>query len=283
MLFVGKYAFLDKMMKFIIFILALFTVAAFVFALNRESAVQEGFIRPELWDSAGLTFLLVLMGWMPTPIDASVWPSLWAMERKKQTGYVPSFKEYKIDFHIGYLGSAVLALFFLGLGALIMYGSGEQFSENGVIFSQQLVGLYKKSIGNWTSPIIATIVLLTMFSTAVTVIDGYPRSLSGSMSLIFPSISSKHTVIYYFWIIILSLSAIIIIGFFTKNMRTLLEFATIISFLTAPFFAFINYKVVTSKFVPEKMHPPLWLKILSWSGMIYLSGFSFVYLYIITF
>ena len=89
---------------------------------------------------------------------------------------------------MGYIGSAVLALFFLGLGALVMYGTGETFSANGVVFSQQLVSLYSKSIGSWSTMFIAVIVLITMFSTALTVIDGYPRSLEGSMLELFPSL-----------------------------------------------------------------------------------------------
>ena len=278
MLFIGRYSLLDKVMKVMIMVLAIVTVAAFFFALNRGSQIEPGFIPPYLWDTAGLTFVIMLMGWMPTPIDASVWPSLWAMERKKQTGYSPSFNEYQIDFHIGYIGSAVLALFFLGLGALIMYGTGNQFSDNGVVFSEQLVALYSGSIGSWSTTIIAIVVLITMFSTALTVIDGYPRSLEGSIVQLFPSLEQKSRILYIFWAIFLSIAAVIIIGLFTKDMVALLKFATILSFLTAPVFAIINYKIVTSKHFPEDLKPKKWLKLLSWAGIFFLLGFSALYL-----
>ena len=49
------------------------------------------------------------MGWMPTPIEASVWPSLWTLEKKKQTKYEPNYKEQLFDFHTGYIGSAVMS------------------------------------------------------------------------------------------------------------------------------------------------------------------------------
>lgn len=280
-LFIGRYSLLDKLMKAMIVILAIFTIIAFIFALNRGSQIEPGFVPPILWDTAGLTFIIVLMGWMPTPIDASVWPSLWALERQKQTNYIPTAKEYSFDFHLGYVGSAVLAIFFLGLGAMVMYGTGKQFSANGLIFSQQLVSLYSESIGKWSTTIIATVVLITMFSTALTVIDGYPRSLEGSLVQIFPSFKKFGRKLYIFWTIFLSITAVIIIGFFTKNMRSLLEMATILSFLTAPVFAFINYKVVTSNFIPTENHPKIWLKILSWAGIIFLISFSLIYLYTI--
>lgn len=283
MLFIGHYALLDKVMKIMIVVLALLTISAFFIALNRGPQIEPGFVPPNLWNTAGLTFIIMLMGWMPTPIDASVWPSLWAIERKKQTGYSPSFKEYQIDFHIGYLGSAVLALFFLGLGALIMYGTGEQFSNNGVVFSKQLVSLYSGSIGSWSTTIIGIVVLITMFSTALTVIDGYPRSLAGSLVQLFPSLEKKNNKLYIFWTIFLSIAAVIIIGLFTKNMVALLEFATILSFLAAPVFAIFNFKIVTSNTFPEDLKPKKWLKLLSWAGIIFLIGFSILYLVFVLF
>lgn len=280
-LFFGKYGAIDKIMKLMIATLAVFTIVAFFIALQRGQQIQEGFIPPEIWNGAGITFLLAIMGWMPTPIDASVWPSLWIEERIKQTKYVPTLKEYKVDFHLGYLGSAFIALFFLGLGALVMYGSGNQFSASGIKFSEQLISLYSTSIGKWSHGIIATIVLITMFSTALTVIDGYPRSLKGSMLLIFSSFEKSGERVYIFWTLFLAVSAIIILVFFTKNMKSLLEFATVLSFLTAPFFAYINFKAVTAKFFPKEYYPKLWLRLLSWAGLIFLVGFSLVYIYII--
>ena len=280
-LFIGKYTLLDIFMKVIIMILGIFTIIAFFFALNRGQQIAPGFIPPELWDIAGLTFILALMGWMPTPIDASVWPSVWAVERNKQKKITPTFNEYRFDFHVGYIGSAFMALFFLGLGALVMYGSGNQFSADGVKFSQQLVSLYSESIGSWSQEIIATIILITMFSTALTVIDGYPRSLEGSVFELFPSTKKWGKKVYMFWISVLAVAAVIILGAFTKNMKTLLVFATVISFLTAPLFAFVNYKVVTSNFISAEYYPKKWLRILAIAGIVFLVGFSLIYMYFI--
>ncbi len=280
-IFVGRYATIDKIMKLMIVVLAVFTIIAFFSALQRGQQIQEGFVPPEIWNGAGITFLLVIMGWMPTPIDAAVWPSLWIEERVKQTHYTPSPKEFKVDFHLGYIGSAFIALFFLGLGALIMYGSGDTFSASGIRFSEQLISLYSTSIGKWSHGIIATIVLITMFSTALTVIDGYPRSLKGAMVLIFPSLEKSGEELFAFWTVFLAFTAVIILVFFTKNMKSLLEFATIISFLTAPFFAFINYRVVTAGWFPESQRPGTAMRMLSWTGLLFLLGFSLVYVYVI--
>ncbi|MGB5849148.1 MAG: Nramp family divalent metal transporter, partial [Ignavibacteriaceae bacterium] len=74
MLFIGHYALLDGLMKLIIIVLSISTIIAFVISANGGMALSEGFIQPDLWDATGIAFLIALMGWMPTPIEASVWP-----------------------------------------------------------------------------------------------------------------------------------------------------------------------------------------------------------------
>lgn len=124
----------------------------------------------------------------------------------------------------------------------------------------------------------AAIALLTMFTTALTVIDGYPRSLEASVVQISSQMKKFSIKLYWFWVLFLSVTTVLIIVLFTSSMKLLLDFATIISFLAAPFFAYINFKVVKSKFTPQEYHPKGWLTVLSWLGMIFLVGFSVLYL-----
>lgn len=274
-LFLGKYSLLDLLMKVMIFVLAITTVITVIVASGKSTAANS--VAPELWNTAGISFLLALMGWMPAPIESSVWPSLWALERKKQTGYTPNLKESLFDFNIGYIGTTIMALFFVCLGALVMFGSGETFSNSGVIFSSQLVALYTKTIGDWSEIIISLIVLITMISTILTVFDAYPRTLAGLSILIFPGRNNNR--FYWFYGIVMALLSAVIISFFSKGMKSLLDVATIISFLAAPVFAFINYKVITSENFPEEFQPSGFMKILSWCGIIFLVSFSLIYIY----
>jgi Mn2+/Fe2+ NRAMP family transporter len=279
-LFVGHYSLLDKIVKFLIFLLAVTTVTTVLVALGVEptSATERNFTQNELWNAAGIAFLLALMGWMPAPIEASVWPSLWTLERSKQTNHRPSMQEALIDFHIGYVGTTIMALFFVGLGAFVMYGSGETFSNSGVVFSAQLVSLYTKTIGNWSEIIIASIVFITMLSTMLTVFDAYPRTLAGSFEVLKEDNIKLNKTVFWTTGIAMAVFSVLIIEFFTSGLKTLLDFATILSFLAAPIFAFINYKVVTSKFMPEEFRPKKWLIILSWSGITFLIAFSVIYI-----
>lgn len=278
-LFLGRYALLDKIVKSLIVLLALTTITTVLiaFGIDTNSVLGNQINQNELWDAAGIAFLLALMGWMPAPIEASVWPSLWALERSKQTKHKPTMKEALIDFHIGYVGTTLMALFFVGLGAFVMYGSGETFSNNGLVFSSQLVSLYTKTLGNWSEIIISTIVFITMLSTMLTVFDAYPRTLAGSLEVLNKDFKKLNKTIFWISALVMAVLGIIIIQFFTSGLKTLLDFATILSFLAAPVFAFINYKVITSNFMPIEHKPKLWLKILSWVGLFFLVSFSLLF------
>jgi Mn2+/Fe2+ NRAMP family transporter len=83
---------------------------------------------------------------------------------------------------------------------------------------------------------------------------------------------------YLFWILILVIGTIIIFFTFASEMGLLVKIATILSFLTAPFYAIINYKLISSKHTPKEWHPTLKLHILSWFGILFLIGFSVWYL-----
>ncbi len=279
-LFIGHYSVLDSLMKIMIVILTLTTIitVSIAFNIGVASHVATDVTKPDLWNAAGIAFLLALMGWMPAPIEASVWPSLWALERRKQTNYRPKLNEALIDFHIGYIGTTIMALFFVGLGAFVMFGTGETFSNSAVVFSSQLVSLYTKTIGNWSEIIISSIVFITMMSTMLTVFDAYPRTLAGLVELVFNK--SKNNNWYWITALAMAVVSIIVISFFVSGLKTLLDFATILSFLAAPVFAIINYKVVTSPYMPEQFRPKTWLKILSWSGIIFLVAFSVLFIVI---
>ena len=279
-LLVGRYGMLDLVMKIMITILAITTIITVLVALGIDTGVtvKNTIAKPDIWDTAGIAFLLALMGWMPAPIEISVWPSLWALERTKQTHYQPTVKEALIDFHVGYIGTTLMALFFVGLGAFVMFGSGETFSNNGVIFSSQLISLYTKTIGEWSRIIIGSIVFITMLSTTMTVFDAYPRTLAGSLQLLIHKLSKQGKLLYTVFGIVMAIAGLLIIGFFTSGLKTLIDFATIVAFLAAPVFAIINYRVVTAPFMPEEHRPKTWLRILSWAGILFLIVFCLIFI-----
>ncbi len=277
----GQYPILDKLMKVMMTVLAISTVIAVIAAIAHGSNADPVFRRPAVWNVAGISFLLALMGWMPIPVDVSVWHSLWSIERKKETGHTPSIKEASFDFNLGYTGAGLMALGFLTMGALVMYGTGERFADSGAVFAGQLVELYTNSLGQWSRPIILAAAFTTMFSTTLTVVDAFPRVLRRAAELIFPaSVRKRDSRPLYIWLMLfVVVVSLMILQWLGKTFTTMVDLATILSFLTAPILGFINFKVVTSSQMPDFAKPEKGMQTLSWMGLIFLSGFTLLFLF----
>jgi Mn2+/Fe2+ NRAMP family transporter len=279
----GKYSALDKLIKFIIILLALSTIVAVFAALGIHHEITPEMVHHFKWANAvDIFFLIAFVGWMPAPIDVSVWSSVWNLEKNKQLGYKPKMKSVLLDFNIGYIGTAILALGFLSLGALVMYGSGKELSSGGVAFAGQLISMYTRSIGNWAFWIISIAALMTMFSTTITVLDAYSRVLPPILRNLLPDTGNSKIngkLQNSFWYVLLIIGASLILAFAAKSMVHMVTMATTLSFLTAPVLAWLNYKVVTDSHMPEKDRPGMFLRVLSWIGIVFFTVFSFVYLY----
>jgi len=276
-LLIGKYKFLDKLMKIIIVILAISSVAAVSIAIqNTESIISFQQILPE--GSIQIGFLIAFLGWMPAPLDVSVWHSLWAVEKKKDSGTSFDNKRALFDFNIGFMVTIFLGICLLSLGAFVMYQSNEEFSNSAIGFSEQLIKLYTSNLGTGAAVFIGVAAFTTMFSTTITTLDASPRAMAKSSELLF---NKKTNTFYLIWILLLAFGTIIILSFFNTNMITFVKIATILSFITAPFYAISNFILINGKHTPKEFHPSKPLVILSYLGIVFLIGFSFWYLFTI--
>lgn len=281
-MFSGRYSVLDGLIKVIMTILALSTVVALIAAIIQgDHQTFQTVSPPTIWTTGGVAFLIALMGWMPIPIDASVWHSIWTLDRIKQTRYTPKMNESLIDFNIGYIGASVLAICFLLLGALVMFGSGEEFASSGAVFSKQLIHLYTVNLGNWAYIIIVICAFTTMFSTTIAVTDAYPRACRKFLEVLKPGIFERHSPVKIYRILLLltiSLSLFILYAM-GDQFTFMVDLAATLSFLAAPVLAYINLRLVRMNHVPKKYQPKPWLVWLSISGLIFLTGFALLYLY----
>lgn len=281
LLLIGKYPGLDKTMKVIISLLGLATLIAVVLAFGGgrfENALQTA--APSVWNKVGIAFIISFMGWMPIPLDASVWHSIWTKEKSQTKHRKTSLKEAFADFNIGYLAAAFIGLLFFLMGTLIMFGSGVSFSGNGVEFSGQLISLYGKSLGSWSRPLVGTAALVTMFSTTLAVTDAFPRVISEIFATLNPKYSEKKKWNTYKWnIFLIPGLSLIILFFFTASFTTLIDFATALSFLSAPFLAWFNYKLITGDQMPEADKPGRSYRVFSLICFFILILFNVIYLY----
>ena len=277
----GKYSVLDKIIKFIIVLLAVSTVIAVISASTKGFNPNPEFLNDFNWDFGDIALLIAFAGWMPSAIDISVWHSFWSIAKRKEGKHIPTVKESLFDFNVGYIGTAILSIGFLSLGALVMYGSGESFSSNGTTFAGQLISLFTSNLGSWAYIFIVVAALTTMSSTTLTCLDAYPRVLKPATELLMPALKKNDkdswNWLSWFWLGILISGTMLIITFFLKGMSLLVDLATTLSFLTAPILGYLNLRVVTGKNVPKENQPRLWLKVLSWVGLIVLTGFGVYY------
>lgn len=307
LLLIGRYSLLDNLMKVIITTLTIVTlITVFIAFFNVETSIDWTQQFPV--EGVGLTFVIAFMGWMPAPMDLSVWHSLWALEKQKSTPQDFTLQKSLFDFNVGYIGTTVLAFFFVALGALVMYNSGTTFSPKGAVFAKQLIDLYVSTLGNGAGLFVSIAAFITMFSTTITCLDALPRSMAKAHSLFVNKstalvinkekqvIEGVETILddldkttvrkieetprkYYLgWLVILIIGSLVILNVFLTNMAAFLMIATTLSFLTAPFFAIANYILVV-RYLPKAEQPSNRIKILSWLGIAYLFVFCAIYVW----
>ncbi|NIY93483.1 Nramp family divalent metal transporter [Vibrio diazotrophicus] len=270
-LFAGHYKALDTLSKVIMAVLTIATLLAVVIAATNSASVNTVAAEtPSPWTIAAIGFLVVTMGWMPAPIEISSLTSVWLKSQCRHQKVTPQSALF--DFNVGYIGTAILAVVFLALGALVLNGTGVEFSESVVGFSHQLVGLYASTIGEWSRYLIAVIAFFCIFGSTITVIDGYSRVIAESQRLLKEDKEQSPKVLQA-WMIVVSVAALAIIVFFASALMPMLNFAMIMAFMTTPIFALLNYILVTKTPLPKELAVGPKLKALSILGLVYLFGF----------
>lgn len=275
----GGFALLRRFGKIVVAVLGLSTIVAVAISLISGPAGDPVYQGESPWTMASFGFVIMFMGWMPAPIEASVWPSLWMKSQQKLQKKSFVMREAMTDFHAGYYASVFFALVFLVLGKMLMYGTGTVLSSQGTVFARQLIDLYSVAIGEWSRPLIVVVAFSAMFSTTLTTIDAYPRALANSTRLLFPFAAKRFRAVHIFWIISGVAGSFLLIQYYVDQLGDMLSLAMILSFLAAPVFAFLNYRIMFLDNVPDIFRPKPWEKTLSVAGMFFLVGFGLVFIF----
>ncbi|MFD0933023.1 Nramp family divalent metal transporter [Psychroflexus salinarum] len=245
-LIIGKYRKLDVLMKIVVSLLTVSTLFSVIIAAFQVDYSTISFNKsPELWTLSGIGFIIALMGWMPIPIDASVWHSIWTQEKTKETEQQPNSKQSSFDFNLGYLSATLLGVLFFVMGLFLMNSSDISFASGSVAFSKQLIEMYTQTLGEWSRILIAFIAFVTMFSTTLTVTDAFPRVMSKLLQS--ENQSQKETPVYRTFIIVIPVVAMGILFFLKSSFTDLVDFAAGLSFLASPVLAWFNLKLMTQK------------------------------------
>lgn len=193
LLLTGRYPLLRNLNLGMMVALALGTTVAFCAAPPPVGGFVRGLI-PSL-PHGSLLLVASILGFLPTAIGVSIWQSLWTLEDPRFNGSDPGdsrsprkddrsrgdrssrerLRAVLIDLRVGYLLSAVLAVFFLSLGAAVLHPRGlvpGQFD-----LATTLARLYTELFGAWMRPLFYAVAFFTTFSTTYAIMDGMPRTL----------------------------------------------------------------------------------------------------------
>lgn len=283
----GSYRWLDRIVKVAVLLLTIGTLLATVLVIPKIEWGQAFW--PDstfLSEPAKFFFVAGLIGWMPTAIDVSVWHSLWTLAKERDTGHRASVRQSLIDFNVGYVGTAILGICFVLLGAGVVFGSGLPMPPGAAAFSAQIINLYTETLGAWARPVFGFVAFLVMFSTTLTVVDGSPRSISAfvarwrSPESPGEAVGTSSGKAYWISAGFIAVGALVILSQFLSNLKDLVDLATTIALVTAPLLALLNHRSIFSDDVSKADRPSSFLYWMSWITMLIQAALAMYYLYL---
>lgn len=282
----GGYDVLEKIVKVLVIIFTALTLVATVNAVMTYDILPSFTAVPKVVDLPALFFIIAFIGWMPTGLEASIWQSTWTLKKAKSKPTRGGLQQFGLDFNMGYAGTTLLAVCFIILGAALMHGSGENFPASAPAFIAQVIKLYSSSIGEWCVPLIGVCTFAVLFSTVITVLDGFPRALMTALGrlksdeLPWQDNHVQKDNSYLFFMVAGCVGGYLLILLWTASFKMFIDFATTVSFVYAPVIAFLNHKAMKSAEVPEGERPRGLTNIMSLMAIGILTVFALAYGYL---
>ena len=143
--------------------------------------------------------------------------------------------------------------------------------------SKQLISMYTDTLGAWTRPVIALVAFITMFSTTLTVMDGYARTLGSGFILLAGARDELRRKLYPLFLVAQIILAVLIISRFLGAMKSLVDIVTVTAFLAAPVVAGLNFRVMFLPTVPQGRRLGRAMIAYCSAGLVFLVGFSVVW------
>ena len=168
-----------------------------------------------------------------------------------------------------------MAFCFVLLGAVLIYPTGVSTEQSAIGFAKLLFSMFTNAVGEWAFPVIALAAIAVMISTCLTLMDACPRA---GMRMInkFKPIKNCYSILVFIQIV----GASIILLFFVSSFTSLIDLATGLAFISAPIIAFLNHRAVFHSTIEEAYQPKAYLKVWSIVGIIALSIFSIIFIYV---
>lgn len=283
----GRYAALERITKWLIVIMTLITIVAAILSLPNILGDSRATLSPAALDLSGMLFIAALIGWMPVPLDAGVWQSLWIKAKAEQLDTPRPMGAYRMAFNLSFFGALFLAVCFVLIGTGMMYTQNIAPESSSTSFAAQLVQLYVSVFGSYMGPIIGVAAFLTIYSSLLAVLDAGPRTIQGLKSHLFGSAAEtaepkndERTTLFYISLATLFMGAVLIYLFLLSSLTGFLDFAATVAFVTAPVIAFLNHRAITHAIIPIEHQPGLIMRATSFVCIGIMIAFALGYLYL---
>ena len=284
LLITGQYRLLEKATKLFVVGFTVLTVIAALLAAFKLDLVHADLAAPVPFTKSAILFMIAVAGVMPTALTVSVFHSEWVVAKGNTIGRGITSGEASFDFNIGYFGTLVLALCFLVMGTALMFNKGITPAAGATGFGTQLIDMFAHALGTWARIIIAVAALAVMVSTVLALLDGCPRTVArviqewrtGEFNADASSMAGLYTVL----LIIQVLGGSMILILFLKSFTGFIDFATSVSFLSAPFLAYFNHRAMYSTEVSAELHPGSAMRAWSIIGIILLGVCAGAYVWL---
>ncbi len=274
----GRYKALERLTKFVVIGFTLLTTLCMLLVVERLDWSISAFSLPA-FDMPTMIFIVALIGFMPSPTDASVLQSLWTVAKANQSGRRASKDESRFDFNVGYVTSCVLAVFFLFLGTAVLYGGGIEMPTDNAGFARRLLEVYTSLIGDWSYYFIAVTALFVMLSTTLTVTDGMTRMAVAIGAETSPNENWSSNSRYGIVLMILCFSALLVIQLLLSSFTRFMDMTSVIVFLIGPFLAWLNHNAIFSDEIEKEKQPSKIIRIWSIVSIVSLFALMAVYVY----
>ncbi|MEZ5500708.1 MAG: hypothetical protein R3E77_14945 [Steroidobacteraceae bacterium] len=264
----GKYRMLEMVTKAVVVLFTVLIVITIAVVISRIHVTPADFL-PAKFNAQSIAFVVALMGFMPSPMDACVIQSLWTRQKARLSATPLTPAQSRLDFNIGFGISVILALAFMLLGAAVMYGSGQKFAQDPAGFANQVISLFTATIGSWAYPIIGVAAAAVMLSTLMTLLDAYPRVIEALVLARWPERSGKlrGMPVYDVAVVGLIVAVLMVLALFMSAFAAFIDLAALIVFVTGPLYAWLNHSAMLGPDVPPYQRPGRFMRSYSMAGI----------------
>lgn len=276
LLLVGGFGWLDGVNRILIAFLTVATITASALALPRVDWQSIASLEWSL-DPIALLFVVALAGFMPSPIGQSVQVSLWTLKAQENEaeGERMSMGDMRKGFFAAYMLTGILAVCFCVMGAGVMHSGGVAPESGAADLASQIIGLYRETLGTIPAYLAAIAALCVMATTMIASFDGAARGFGAVYEEYRGNTGGRASESgYAFFLIALAALCLFILALMMESFSVFIDLVTSIYFVVGPVIALLNHLVITQCDMPEEHRPNVYIRLLSVTGIVVMSGMA---------